>query len=135
MPESKQGKILAALRERLTDGQYDVYLGKVIDPQQDVLPAVTIFHGKDGDTVVKHRPRLTQEMSIVVECWIVAGDDPTLDCYEFAQPLREAIAPKDSTDSPDYLDGLAHKVEYQQTLCVTRDRQHATVQLRLSIQY
>lgn len=128
-------QILSAVRERLEDAGRKVFLGKVIDPMHDPLPAITVHFTPEGDQPQQTRPKLTRQMQIVVECWDEFDTDPLIGIANFSEEIRKEITLGDGFDATDTLGGLANRVVYEQMVLMTRERNTATGQVVINIVY
>lgn len=99
---SVESDVLAKFRERLTAGMTGatVYLGKMIDVQEDPLPALTVvvsepFQMRDEQVREKLRWRGVFDIQADLK---VTGDDPLPTLMDYGNQIIRAIyTPKDPT--------------------------------------
>jgi hypothetical protein len=115
-PPGRPVSTLLAIRARLVAAGYTTFLGRVVDPNQDTLPLVTIGYASDGDMTIKDRPERIGELQIVVEYWAkTATDDPILELIPFGEALRVALTQHDD-DRLDRLGGTADSITHEKTI-------------------
>jgi hypothetical protein len=112
---SKVVSILEALRGRLEDAGHTVYLGRVIDPEQDALPLVTLRFDDEGESTTDTRPRPRKALSLVAEHWTYTNtSDPLLELVPLGDGIEAALV-QPIADGTDRLGGLAIDVEHVST--------------------
>jgi len=130
---------LVALKTRIetmTIGGVTVYAGRVVDPTQDPLPAVTMHYRPEGEQLVSDTSYHTQQMrlALVIELWArVDVTDPLMDLEDFDSLLRAAVIDGDD----DTLGGAAYRVSFVRRRSLVPDEHDniGCVQLELDVYY
>jgi hypothetical protein len=118
---SKTAEILTALRTRIEGAGHTVFLGRVIDPEQDTLPVVTLRFQGDGETTISTSPKARKALDLVAELWTETyTDDPLLELIPLGDGLEEALVVPGS-DATDRLGGAATNVEHVSTSLLAHD--------------
>jgi hypothetical protein len=110
---------ITAIRTRLQGAGYTVQLGRVIDPAQDLLPAVTVHYSGDGDQTIMERPERVAELDLVIEYWDrTRTGDPLLELIPVGDAIRALFTAHDS-DRLDRLGGVADECRHIKTIIQT----------------
>lgn len=110
---------LIAIRARLVAAGHDVYLGKIVDLAQDVLPIVTVHYSGDGERTVSERPERQAELDIVVEYHArTRTDDPLIELIPVSDSIRALLTAHDD-DRLDRLGGVVDSCTHQRTIIQT----------------
>lgn len=125
--------IIEAIEARLEAAGYTVNVSKLIDPQTDTLPLVTI-HLVENLTI-SNAPLYTAELTLALEYWGAERLDQLSKIAEQVELLRNAVVKSPGVDMSDRLGGLANRVEHIKDRGWRRDRDPYTVETQIKIVY
>jgi hypothetical protein len=116
MTERSPANVLLALRARLVAAGKTVFLGKIVDPNQDSLPVVTIHYANEGDQSIRELPERIRELSLVIEQWTqTVTDDPALELIPIGEALRGTLI-QHNDGNLDRLGGAADSIVHERTV-------------------
>jgi hypothetical protein len=108
--------VLSAIRARLVTAGRTVFLGKIVDPNQDILPVVTVHYANDGDQSIRELPERVREMSLVVEHWSeTTTEDPILELIPIGEALMATLI-QHNNGNLDRLGGAADSIVHERTV-------------------
>ena len=119
-----QREILEALKDRLDAGGYGrVHLGKHVDPDQEVLPVVTIHHHNDGDQTESSRPVEVRKVKLLVELvYETSASELLLEGVDKLDELEEVVIDIPARDQNDTLGGIARNVEQSKSQVINHEQ-------------
>ena len=135
MSAPKEAKILAALRDRLTDDGLTVHLGRLVDPADDDLPLVSVHYAQDGvKTEQESFPRRKVMTLDVDHYFVVDEEDYLIQAIEKTGDVVGAITDRPDRDAPDTIGGLADSVRPTKSIVVSQPEESRTGVTRTTIE-
>ena len=135
MSTPKEAKILAALRDRLTDDGLTVHLGRLVDPADDDLPLVSVHYAQDGvETERESFPRRKVMTLDVDHYFVVDEEDYLIQAIEKTGDVVGAITDRPDRDAPDTIGGLADSVRPTKSIVVSQPEESRTGVTRTTIE-
>ena len=127
MSDPIEVEIVEAIRERMEDEGFDVFLGTFVDPDQVSLPAAVVQMTEDGIRQIEQRFPAKAEMSIACDLWYridqKTDEHLMIQGLRLCRQVRDALVQRPPKDRPDTLGSLADKIEHEQTVVMTEDQQ------------
>jgi len=131
--------VIDEVRDRLEAAGFDVYLGVAVDPRAgDPIPCVSVHMAEGGDRTVTDLNRVpvrVGDLSLAIEYWDRATEDPLRVGLEKVRDVRNAVMRPSGSDRDDSLGGTALRVLHVEDKVITSDRETLLTQTIVTIRY